>query len=144
MNAFTLSRALPGPKYGSWAVVTGASDGIGKAFAEKLAQSGFNVVIAARRKDVLTDLATDLARLHGVKLRPVVCDLGKPEGIAALEDATADLDAGIFVAAAGFGTSGPFLCSDLARELEMIDVNCRAVSALVHTFGKRFVRRGGL
>jgi uncharacterized protein len=143
MNASVLSRAIPGTKYGHWAVVTGASDGIGKAFAELLAQSGFNLVIAARRKDVLANLATNLSGLHGVEVRPVACDLGRPEGVALLEDATEALDAGLIVAAAGFGTSGPFLRSDLNAELGMIDVNCRAVAALAHTFGNRFVRRGG-
>jgi hypothetical protein len=143
MNASVLSRAIPGTRYGRWAVVTGASDGIGKAFAELLAQSGFNLVIAARREDLLTDLATNLSGLHGVEVRPVACDLGTPEGVAILEDATDGLDAGLLVAAAGFGTSGPFLDSDLSAELGMIDVNCRAVAALAYTFGNRFVRRGG-
>lgn len=143
MNASVLSRAIPGTKYGHWAVVTGASDGIGKAFAELLAQSGFNLVIAARRKDVLANLATNLSGLHGVEVRPVACDLGRSEGVVLLEDATEALDAGLIVAAAGFGTSGPFLRSDLNTELGMIDVNCRAVAALAHTFGNRFVRRGG-
>jgi len=143
MNTSVLSRAIPGTKYGQWAVVTGASDGIGKAFAELLAQSGFNLVIAARREDVLANLARHLSGLHGIAVRPVACDLGKPEGVALLEEVTEALDAGLLVAAAGFGTSGPFLRSDLTTELGMIDVNCRAVAALAHAFGNRFARRGG-
>ena len=60
--------------------------------------------------------------------------------------ATADLDVGLLVAAAGFGTSGPFLESDLVRELEMLQVNCASVTALCHHFGRRFAqrRRGGI
>lgn len=143
MNHSVSSRANPGTKYGNWAVVTGASDGIGKAFAEQLAHAGFNLVIAARRKDVLEDIARDLAAVRGVEVRPVPCDLGTPAGVAVLEAATEGLDAGLLVAAAGFGTSGEFLGSDLDAELAMIDVNCRAVTALVHAFGNRFVRRGG-
>jgi len=143
VNAADVSRAIPGRKYGHWAVVTGASDGIGKAFAESLARSGFNLVIAARRKDVLADLATNLSGVHGLEVRPVACDLGTPEGVALLEDATDGLDAGLLVASAGFGTSGPFLSSALSAELGMIDLNCRAVAALTHSFGNRFVRRGG-
>jgi short-subunit dehydrogenase len=143
MTAFLTSRATPGSKYGQWAVVTGASDGIGKAFAELLAQAGFNLVVAARRQDVLTGVAKHLSISHGVEVRPVTCDLGRPEGIALLEAETKELNAGLLVAAAGFGTSGPFLSSDLNAELGMIDVNCRAVTALAHAFGNRFMRRGG-
>jgi uncharacterized protein len=142
MTASVVSRVTPGPQYGQWAVVTGASDGIGKAFAELLAQAGFNLVIAARRRDVLSGVAEDLSTTHGVEVRPVTCDLGRLEGVALLEDATQELNAGLLVAAAGFGTSGPFLGSDLNTELEMLDVNCRAVAALAHEFGTRFVRRG--
>jgi short-subunit dehydrogenase len=143
MSPSTSSRAIPGSRYGRWAIITGASDGIGKAFAELLAQSGFNLVIAARREAVLAGLAENLTRLHGVEVRTVACDLGKPEGVAMLEEATAALDAGLIVASAGFGTSGPYLQSDRGAELGMIDVNCRAVAALAHTFGGRFVGRGG-
>jgi short-subunit dehydrogenase len=143
MTASVISRAAPGSRYGRWAVVTGASDGIGKAFAELLAQAGFNLVVAARRQDVLAGVAKHLSSSHGVEVRAVSCDLGRPEGVAALEDATQELDAGLLVAAAGFGTSGPFLSSDLQAELGMIDVNCRAVAALAFEFGSRFVRRGG-
>jgi len=143
MTASLTSRATPGSKYGQWAVVTGASDGIGKAFSELLAQAGFNLVVAARRQDVLAGLAKHLSNSHGIEVRPVACDLGRPGGISLLEAATKELNAGLLVAAAGFGTSGPFLSSDLNAELGMIDVNCRAVTALAHAFGNRFVRRGG-
>lgn len=137
------SNPIPGSRYGRWAVVTGASDGIGKAFAERLAQAGFNLVVAARRKDVLEEVAQVLSADCGVEIRVVSCDLGTPAGVATLEEATEGLDAGLLVAAAGFGTSGPFLSADLNAELEMIDLNCRAVAALTHAFGNRFVRRGG-
>jgi short-subunit dehydrogenase len=143
MTDSAISRAAPGSKYGQWAVVTGASDGIGKAFAELLAQAGFNLVVAARRKDVLAGVAKDLSARHGVEVRPITCDLDSPEGVTLLQDATKELNAGLLVAAAGFGTSGPFLSSDLNAELGMIDVNCRAVAALAYEFGNRFVRRGG-
>lgn len=143
MSAAVKSRVIPGTKFGHWAVVTGASDGIGKAFTALLAQVGFNLVIAARRKEALSELAMQLAGSYGVEVLPVACDLGRPEGVALLEDATASLDAGLLVAAAGFGTSGPFLHAALDVELGMIDVNSRAVAALAHIYGNRFVRRGG-
>lgn len=139
-----MSRAR-GPwraRYGPWAVVTGASDGIGRESAQALAESGLHVVLVARRRDRLEALARDLSRDHGVQTQVVAADLGSPEGVARVLEETARLDAGLLVAAAGFGSSGQFL--DLAREeeLTMVDVNCRAVVALAHGFGARFVARG--
>lgn len=128
--------------YGPWALVTGASDGIGREIAVQLAEAGLHLVLVARRREILESLAGDLASRSGVEARVVAADLGRPEGVETVVSATADLDVGLLVAAAGFGTSGPFLASDLTTELEMVDVNCRAVAALSHHFGQRFARRG--
>lgn len=129
-------------RYGPWAVVTGASDGIGRAIAVELAAAGVSVVLAARRREVLDSFAAELSSRHAIDTRVVAVDLAERAGVDALIEATRDLDVGLLVAAAGFGTSGPFLESDLAPELGMIDVNCRAVAALSHAFGRRFVARG--
>ncbi len=133
-------------RYGPWAVVTGASDGIGREFVVRLASAGLDVVIAARRTEVLAALAYEIETTHHVRVKVVPVDLGTNAGVATLLAETADLDVGMWVAAAGFGTSGAFAELDVARELEMIDVNCRAVVALTHEFGRRFARagRGGI
>src|SRR5215831_8276979 len=133
-------------RYGPWAVVTGASDGIGRDFARRLAEAGVHLVLVARRSEVLEAFATELEGIHGVSTRVLTLDLARPESAEALVSATADLDVGLLVAAAGFGTSGPFLESDLTRELEMLQVNCASVAALSHHFGRRFAqrRRGGI
>jgi uncharacterized protein len=133
-------------RYGPWAVVAGASDGIGRAFAEELARSGLNVLLAARRLDRLQELAERLATDTGVEARAVGVDLRRQEGVERLLQASRDLDVGLLVESAGFGTSGPFVRSDLREELDMIDVNCRALAALSHAFGGRFAAqgRGGL
>ncbi len=133
-------------RYGSWAVVTGASDGIGREFARRLAANGVHVILAARRRDRLKQLAEELNSAHGVETLVLALDFAKPEAVDQLEAATAELDVGILVAAAGFGTSGKLVDSPLSAELEMLDVNCRAVLALAHSFGRRFVarKRGGL
>lgn len=133
-------------RYGPWAVVTGASAGIGEAFARHLAAEGLNLVLVARRQGALDCLATELRGSAGVECRVLPSDLTTMGATARLADATADLDVGLLVAAAGFGTSGPLLRSTLAMEAEMNDLNCRAVMAQAWHFGQRFVRRrrGGM
>jgi uncharacterized protein len=131
-----------GEKYGPWALVTGASDGIGRAIATRLAQAGLNLVLVARRGEILERLADELRARFGVEVAVVPADLSKPDAVDTIAGRTADLEVGLLVAAAGFGTSGRFVDSRLEDELEMIDVNCRAVAALAHHFGSRFRRRG--
>lgn len=128
--------------YGPWAVITGASDGIGREFAIRLAEAGVNVVLAARRKGVLDHLAKELVRENEVQTRTIAVDLSTNSGVEELIARTSDLDVGLLVASAGFGTSGNFVDGKLDSELQMIDVNCRAVASLSHTFGRRFVQRG--
>jgi short-subunit dehydrogenase len=133
-------------RYGPWAVVTGASDGIGRAFAQRLAEAGVNVVLVARRAELLDALAAELAATHGVQARAIPADLATEAGVGEIVERTQHLDVGLLVAAAGLGTSGPFVDANLAEELAMIDVNCRAVASLTHAFARRFVlrRRGGI
>jgi short-subunit dehydrogenase len=99
-------------------------------------------VLVARRGELLAGLARDLANRHGVETRVLALDLAQPEAVDRLVGAVQDLDLGLLVASAGFGTSGPFREARLASELEMIDVNCRAVAELSHHFAGRFARRG--
>jgi short-subunit dehydrogenase len=129
-------------RYGPWALVTGASDGIGREFATSLAEAGFAVVLAARRRQQLEDLARELGARFNVETRALAVDLATTAGIADVLAQTRDLDVGLFVAAAGFGTSGPFIDNDLAQELAMLDVNCRAVISMSHELARRFVARG--
>jgi hypothetical protein len=135
-----------GAKYGPWAVVTGASDGIGRAFTKALAQDGLNLVLVARRADALNALAAALRTEHNVEATVVAADLSNPAGVDAVIDATRTLPVGLLVASAGFGTAGAFVELDRQNELNMIDVNCNALVALSHEFGGRFAQqgRGGL
>lgn len=128
-------------RYGPWALVTGASDGIGRAIAEQLAQDGFNLVLVARRQEALDALAAELGR-NGVETRVVRSDLGPRGGAAKLDEATSDLDVGLVVAAAGFGTSGALLDAPLDSELDMVDLNCRSVVEISSVFGRRLANRG--
>jgi short-subunit dehydrogenase len=129
-------------KYGPWAVVTGASEGIGREFALSLAAMGFQLLLVARRAEKLEALARELMAKHAVEAVAVPADLASLQGVERVMQAAASRDVGLLVAAAGFGTSGPFVEGDLGVELEMLDVNCRAVVALAHHFGGRFAAAG--
>ena len=129
-------------RYGPWAVVTGASDGIGRSTATLLAEAGFGVVLVARRQEVLEAFADDLRAAYNADVEVIVADLGTPVGVDEVLTRTQGIDVGLYIAAAGYGTTGSFIESDLDNELTMIDVNCRAVVSLTHGFARRFADRG--
>lgn len=135
------SAARFSSRYGPWAVVTGASSGIGQACAVHLAAAGIDVVLVARRADLLTGLAERLSADHGVQTRVLSVDLAALSGPRQVAEHTADLEVGLLVQAAGFGTAGPFLATDLAEQVEMLEVNCRAVLDLAHRFAPRLTAR---
>lgn len=127
-------------RYGPWAVITGASSGIGREMALEATRAGLQVALVARSEEPLRLLA---AQTRGLA---IPLDLAQPDAPAQLLAALGDRSVGLLVHAAGFGSGGPFLHSDPATELSMLDVNCRAVLALTHTFAQRFAaqRRGGI
>jgi len=129
-------------RYGSRALVTGASSGIGREIAVQLAGAGFDLVLVARRESLLRELAADLAGRHRIDVRVLALDLALDEGIKELIAATAGTDLGLYVAAAGFGTSGRFLDAHLDEEREMLRLNCEAVLATSLVFGRRMAERG--
>lgn len=129
-------------RYGPWAVVTGASEGIGKSFAAMLARQGFHLVLVARRAQLLDVLAANLAQERGRRCEVLVADLSTAEGVAMVLERTARHDVGLVVCSAGFGTAGRFLEGDIGEELDMLQVNCGATTALSWGFGRRFASRG--
>lgn len=136
------SAAQFAQRYGTWAVVTGASTGIGAALARGVAARGVNTLLVARREDLLEKLSNELSSSFGIESRTLALDLATHDSTYQLIAATTDLDVGLLIAAAGFGTSGNFLTSDIETELEMISVNCSAVCAHTYYFGRRFSERG--
>lgn len=129
-------------KYGPWAVVTGASDGIGREIAVQLAEAGLHLVLVARRARPLRDLGQRLCEERGIETQAIAVDLERDAGWRTVCEETADLDVGLLVACAGYGRSGPLVSADLDQELGMVDVNCRAVLGMAHEFGRRFAERG--
>ena len=135
--------SLPPPSPTSTALVTGASAGIGSAIANELAGRGHGVVLVARRKERLDELATQLSASHGVRAETIACDLADAGARAALPEQIRELglDVEILVNNAGFATGGPFHESGAARELEQVRVLVEAVVALTSAFAPAMVER---
>src|SRR5882672_8418740 len=117
-------------------LITGASSGIGEAFAHKLASQGRNVLLVARSEDKLITLCNELGRLNSVRAQHVAMDLTEPEAPAHLfaEAQKRGLTVDMLINNAGFGAFGDFSKNDLARQLNMIDLNIKAVVDLTYRF----------
>ena len=116
-----------------WALVTGASSGIGEVFARELAARGMHVVLCARSADRLVELARELQRAHGVQAHVVPADLARPGAAAhAWADASAGREIHLLVNNAGFGLHGRFDLLPRERQAEMVALNCTALLELAH------------
>jgi short-subunit dehydrogenase len=129
-------------RYGKWGVVAGASEGLGAAFAESLAERGLSLVLLARRGDVLEELASRLRTSRGVEVRPVACDLADPGFADRLSAATADIEVGVAVYNAAFSFVAPLLERPLADALRVVDVNIRAPLVFLHTLVPSMLAHG--
>jgi short-subunit dehydrogenase len=131
---------------GGSALVTGASSGIGEAFARALAGAGADVLLTAlpAERDALERIASELAAGHGVRTEVVPADLSEPDGPDSLVEAAARLgfEPTVLVNSAGFGMAGPFAEQSLERQLAMVRVNVLAVVALTGAFLPRMIERG--
>jgi short-subunit dehydrogenase len=126
----------------SLAVITGASSGIGEKLAMGYAKRGYDLVIVARRAERLADLARTLSSTCNVHVDVVAADLKDDAGLDALMTALGDRDVDVFVNNAGVGWIGRFVEAPYARQLEIVDLNCRAVVALTHRILPRMLARG--
>ena len=135
---------MPGfsKRYGPWAVVAGASEGIGASFSEKLAARGLNLVLVARRPGPLEALADEIRRKHGVEVRVESLDLGSPGVVQGLVAATEGLDVGLMIYNAAYSPIGAFIDIDVEEHLKAVEVNVHGPLRLSHYFGRRFVERG--
>ncbi|KUI26372.1 short-chain dehydrogenase [Mycobacterium sp. IS-1742] len=130
-------------RYGPWAVVAGASDGVGAAFAERIAENGVNVVLVARRQTVLDEVAAGIRDRTGVETRTLAVDLTDPGATAAIAEATADLEVGFLVCCAGADPAfEPFLDQPVEAADALVQRNCVAPMRLCHHFAPAMVGRG--
>lgn len=141
-----LSQTALLKRYGPWALVSGASAGIGAEFARQLAGEGFNVVLVARTQTKLEELARLIERQYRVDARVVAVDLAAPAGIEAVKAATEGIEVGLVVTCAGVAMPGAFTWRSEDSVRTEYAVNAVAPSLLAHHFGRRMVgrQRGGI
>lgn len=129
--------------YGPWALVAGASDGVGAALADGLAQRGVNVVLLARRQSLLDEVAEGIESRHGVQTRTLAIDLAADTAASQIAAATGDLEIGFLGYCAGADPDyEPFLTGPLAAADAMVQRNCVAPMRLCHHFAAPMVARG--
>jgi len=133
--------------YGPWAIIAGASEGVGESFARQLAAAGINLVLIARQHAVLEQIARELRAVSAVQVRVLGLDLARADVLDRVREAADDLEVGLLVcnAAASSGT-GPFLDASLDRVLGALRLSPMGYVALTHHFGKKMAarRRGGI
>jgi short-subunit dehydrogenase len=129
-------------KYGPWALVAGASEGLGAAFAHACARRGLDVLLLARRAGPLHELATALAATHGVRAEAHAIDLGAPGLELALDALLASREVGLGIYNAALSLEGPFLSQPLADKLRAVDVNVRGPLVFADRLGRPMAERG--
>lgn len=129
-------------RFGPWAMVTGASSGIGKEFARQLAASGLNLVLVARRLPLLEELGNQLASQFGIQYRAIGADLTKPGFLDTLDAATQGLDVGLLVSNAGAVTVGEFLALERSALDQNVRLNVLAHLSLVQHYSHHLATRG--
>lgn len=130
-------------KYGPWALISGGSSGIGLELATRLAEAGLNIVLHGRNQKRLEEIKRDLMREFNRDISTISTDIADSKGVNKLLEETKNLDIGLLVASAGYGTSGSFLHTSLHEEVNMLRVNNEALLMLTHHFARRLAGRGG-
>lgn len=131
------------PQYGPWALVAGASDGVGAAMAEELARRGVDVVLLARRRTVLDEVAAGIRERTGAQTRTLAIDLAEPGASARVIEATADLDIGFLAYCAGADPNfEPFLTSPVTNAESLVQRNCVVPIQLCHHYAQPMAARG--
>lgn len=133
-------------KYGPYALVTGGTSGIGEELTRQLADKGLNIILVARRQNLLDEKAADLKRVYGVEVKTITADLTKNEELQKVIDGAADVEVGLFIPCAAVENHGMIAKISLEKELALIQLNITATYALTHHFAGKMVerKRGGI
>lgn len=129
-------------KYGPWALIAGASKGLGAAFASQLASRGLNLALVARSADALQELAGQLSAQYGIATRTLALDLSQESAPASIAEQVADLEIGLLLYNAAYAPVGAFFDISLEDHLREIGTNCRAPLSLAYLIGQPMVPRG--
>lgn len=128
--------------YGPWAVVAGASEGLGVAFADVLAGRGFNLLLLARRAALLREVAGAIRNRANVEVRAEACDMARGDLAQALGTLTADIEVGLGVYNAAFAPIGAFVERSADDLLRVVDVNVRGPLVFARTLAPQMAKRG--
>jgi len=133
-------------RYGTWALVAGASEGLGAEFATQLAARGLNLVLIARRQELLAQLGAQLTRDYAIEVRALPLDLAGDDIGSVVEEAVGDIEIGLLVYNAALSMIGPYFEIALEDHLKEIAINCRAPLTLSYLLGQPMLkrRRGGI
>jgi uncharacterized protein len=130
-------------RYGPWALIAGASEGVGLAFARAMGERGINVVLLSRRQAVLDEVAADLGARFGIETRTLAIDLTAPDAVDQVVEGTKDLELGMFMYTAGADPNfAPFLESPLDAATSIVTRNCLVPLQLCHHLAGPMVERG--
>jgi len=129
-------------RYGSWGIVAGASQGIGAAYAEELASYGLNLVLVARRTELLQALATKLSERYKIETRIIALDLADPNAAEQIAETTKELEIGLLVYNAAFSAIGPFPERPLADHIKELNTNTFTPLKLIYLFAEKMLARG--
>ncbi len=128
-------------KYGEYALVTGASSGIGREFAIALAKEGYKLVLIARRKKELDNLAQELQETKGVEVIVYSADLTELHAIEEIASFTQNIDIGLVVLNAGMQTHGSFVKTSFEDQTKMLELNVIVPMKMAHIFAKRLTEK---
>jgi hypothetical protein len=133
-------------KYGPWALITGASRGLGAEFARQCAERGLNVVLIATNEELLKTQADSIKRNYKVEVKTITLDLSRDNFLQEITPVTDSLEIGLLVNNAGISKVRPFLHHTVDQLTKQLHVNARAGLVLAHDFGKKMAerRRGGI
>lgn len=133
-------------KYGPWALITGATSGIGEEIAKEIASRGINIVLVARKTDELELKSSALKTKYNINTKTISADLSTNEGIEIIKSSTNELSIGLLAISAGLEVNGAFEKNDIQKELKVVQININATLLLTHHFSKKMVdnSKGGI